>query len=385
MNMPRRYVALAGALFVIPVGLSACGGGVPGNAVATIGGDSITKSAFDHWIKVANSASAQQTGQPAGPVPDAPEFKRCIAEKRKIKQPKGSTKPTDATLKKECQAQYDQLRDQVMQFFISTAWAQGEAADEGIKISDAAVKKEFDKQRRQSFPKDADYLNFLKTSGYTQEDLLYQIKSRMISEKLRAKILKGTDKVTDAQIAEYYNKNKENFAQPEKRDLRIVLTKKKAQADAAKKALENGESWKSVVKQYSIDQGSKANGGVLADVPKGQQEKSLDQATFSAKKGELSGPIKTPFGFYVFEVTKITPGSQQSLAQSKESIKQLLVSQNQQKKSEAFGKDYEKKWKDRTECRKGYVIDSCKNAPKPSTTATTGAPTQNPPPANNGG
>jgi len=385
MTSPRRYAALLGAVLVIPVTLSACGNGVPGNAVASIGGDPITKSAFDHWMKVANSATAQQTGQPAGPLPDAPDFKRCIADKRTVKPPKGQPKPSDATLKEQCKAQYDQLRDQVMQFFINSAWIQGEAADEGIKLSDQQVKKEFDQQRAQSFPKEQDYLNFLKSSGYTQEDLLYQIKIKSLSQKLRDKILKGTDKVTDAQIADYYKKNKENFSQPEKRDLRIVLTKKKAEAEAAKKALESGQPWKAVVKKYSIDQGSKANGGLLPAVPKGQQEKSLDQATFSAPKGKLEGPIKTPFGFYVFEVVKITPGTQQSLADSKASIKQLLISQNQQKKSEAFGKQYEKKWKDRTECRKGYIIDSCKNAPKPSTTATTGAPTQNAPPANNGG
>ena len=37
MTSPRRYVALLGAFFVLPFALSACGGGVPGNAVVSIG------------------------------------------------------------------------------------------------------------------------------------------------------------------------------------------------------------------------------------------------------------------------------------------------------------------------------------------------------------
>ena len=94
---------------------------------------------------------------------------------------------------------------------------------------------------------------------------------------------------------------------------------------------------------------------MLPAVPKGQQEKALDDATFAAKKGKLVGPVKTQFGYYVFEVTKITPGSQQTLDQSKATIKQLLASQNQQKKLNEFVKDFQKKWKDRTDCRKGYV------------------------------
>ena len=86
-----------------------------------------------------------------------------------------------------------------------------------------------------------------------------------------------------------------------------------------------------MAKKYSIDQASKTKGGPLPGVAKGQQEKALDEAIFEAKKGKLTGPVKTQFGYYVFEVTKVTPAKQQTLEQSKASIKQILASQNQQK------------------------------------------------------
>src|SRR5207249_3130313 len=124
---------------------------------------------------------------------------------------------------------------------------------------------------------------------------------------VRSKVIKGKDKVTDAQIASYYNKNKQRFAQPERRDLLVVLTRDKGKADAAKKAIDSGQSWAKVAKQYSIDQASKAQGGKLPGVAKGQQEKAFDDAIFSAKTGQTVGPVKTQFGFYVFRVTKVTP------------------------------------------------------------------------------
>jgi foldase protein PrsA len=376
MKTPLRYVALLGAFFVLPLGLAACGGGdsVPGNAVVKIGSDPIKTTEFDHWLKVAATSQQQQTGA-TGPVslPDPPNFTKCIATKKKTatKPAKGQPNPTDKTYKAQCQQEYTALRDQVMQFLISSAWIEGESADRNVKVSDADVKKDFDKQRQQSFPKDKDYLAFLKSSGYVQEDLMYRIKVQSLSTKLREAVLKGSDKVSDAQITNYYNKNKSRFAVPEKRDLRLVLTKTEAKANEAKKALSGGQSFNAVAKKYSIDQSSRANGGLLAGVPKGQQEKALDAATFKASKGQLEGPVKTQFGYYVFEVVKITPGSQQTLAQSKASIKQLLVSQQQQTKLDAFVKDFQKKWKDRTECQKGYQTTDCKNAPKP--TATTPA------------
>ncbi|WP_272476277.1 peptidyl-prolyl cis-trans isomerase [Baekduia alba] len=365
---------------MLPLALSACGdSGVPGNAVVDIGGDTIKTSTFDHWLNVAATSQQQQTGATGAAVlPDPPNYTKCIANKKKTatKPAKGQPNPTDATYKSQCAQEYNALRDQVMQFLITSAWIEGESSDRGVKISDTDVKKDFDKQRQQSFPKDKDYAAFLKSSGYVQEDLLYRIKVQDLTNKLRTKILEGTDKVSSAQIADYYNKNKAKFAQPEKRDLRIVLTKTEAQANKAKAALEAGQSFKSVAAKYSIDQGTRDNGGLLAAVPKGQQEKALDDATFKASKNKIVGPVKTQFGYYVFEVTKITPGSQQTLDQSKDSIKQLLVSQQQQGKIDAFSKSFQSKWKDRTDCRKGYVTTDCKNAPKKAATTATAATPQ---------
>jgi foldase protein PrsA len=389
MTSPRRYLALVSAFFVLPLALSACGGGgIPGNAVIKIGSDPIKTSEFDHWMQVAATGQQQQTGATGkAQIPQPPDFKACIVQKKKTatKPAKGQPTPTDATYKAQCKTEYDGLKDSVMQFLISSAWIEGESHDQGVKISDTDVKKDFDKQRQTSFPKDADYTKFLQTSGYVQEDLLYRIRVNDLSTKLRDHVLKGSDKVSDAAISSYYNKNKSKFAQPEKRDLKIVLTKTEAQAKAAKAKLDAGQSFATVAKKYSIDQGTKDNGGLLAAVPKGQQEKALDDATFKADKGKIEGPVKTQFGYYVFEVAKITPGSQQTLDQSKASIKQLLVSQQQQNKLNAFVKTFQKKWKDRTDCRKGYATSDCKNGPKVATTAAaapSSATPQQAPPAN---
>jgi foldase protein PrsA len=165
-----------------------------------------------------------------------------------------------------------------------------------------------------------------------------------------------------------------------------VLTKTKAKADQAMSALQGGQSFKSVAKKFSIDQASKNQGGRLLAVAKGQQEKALDDAVFKAPKNKLEGPVKTQFGYYVFKVTKVTPASQQTLTQATPTIKQLLQSQNQQKALDDFVKDFQKRWKDKTDCRTGFVTQDCKNAPKAKTTSTV-APSstqQNAPPANSG-
>jgi foldase protein PrsA len=377
MNKAVRLLLVLCALAVPAVVAAGCGG-VPGNAVAEVDGEPIEKESFDHWMTVA----ARSSGQGAkAQVPQPPDFKACIAQKRKTlpKPAKGKPQTSDADLKKQCKTEYEQLRDQVLQLLISFQWLEGEAEERGLKVTDAEVKKSFDQQKKQNFPKDADYQKFLKDSGQSQEDILLQVKADLLATKIRDSIVKGKDKVSDRQIQDFYDKNKQRFAQPERRDLRIVLAKDKARADRAKRALQSGDSWKSVTKRYSIDEASKAQGGKLPAQAEGTLEKALDKAVFGAKTGRLTGPVKTQFGYYVFEVTKVTKASQQTLAQAKETIRQTLQSQNQQKALEAFSKEYSKQWKEKTECREGYLIQQCKNGPKATPTPTPGAPQQPPP------
>ena len=147
-----------------------------------------------------------------------------------------------------------------------------------------------------------------------------------------------------------------------------MLTKGKADADKAQAALDSGESWTKVAKKYSIDDTSKASGGKLPAQAKGTLDKELDDAVFSADKGELVGPVKTQYGYYVFTVTDVTEASQQTLAEAKETIKQTLQSQNQQKALDTFVKDFTKRWKEKTECSEGYKTTDCKNGPKATPT-----------------
>ena len=374
MNKTIRHILSLAALMATAAIVAGCGG-VPGNAVAEVDGSPIEKASFDHWITVAAKAGGQANAKP----PKPPEFTACVAQKKKTapKPGEGQPKTTDAQYKTQCRQEYEGLRDQVMQLLISFEWIQGEAEQLGIKVTDAEVRKEFENQKKQSFPKAADYQKFLKDSGQTEEDILLRVKLDTLSNKIRERVTKGKDKVTDAQVKAYYDKNKARFAQPERRDLRIVLTKTREKAEQAKAALEDGRSWRAVARRYSIDEASKAQGGSLPAVQKGQQEQALDEAVFAADRGELSGPVKTQFGFYVFEVEKIAKATQQSLKDATPAIKQLLATENQQKALDAFVKDFREEWREKTECREGFRTQDCSNGPKPTPTPTpaTGAPT----------
>ena len=359
------------------IALAACGDSVPSNSVASVDGKPVTRALFSKWLGIAASTSQPQGAEKVAYTP--PGYATCVASKRKSapKPAKGQPSQTDAQFKTQCKQEYEGLRDQVMQFLILEKWVNGEAKDQGLNVTTAIANKEFETTKKQSFPKDKDFQQFLKDSGMTLTDAKFQVRLSTVYNKLREKAVKGADKVTDKAVKDFYDKNKARFATPATRDLRVVLTKTEARANDAKQALERGQSWSAVAKRFSIDQASKDQGGSLLGIAKGTQEKSFDEAIFAAQRGRLTGPVKTQFGYYVFQVQKIVAAKQQSLKQATPAIKQQLEAQNQQKADEEFNTALRKKWKARTNCADAYVMTQCKNAPKPKTnTAAPGRPQQ---------
>jgi foldase protein PrsA len=350
--------------------------------VVQVDGQPITKDTFSHWLSVAAaSSSAAAPGQtaPKPVVPDPPSYTACIAHLAATapKPAKGQAAPTQAQLKSQCEQQYKSLQQEVLGFLVSSYWVLGEASALGVKLSDKEVKKQFEKIKSQQFPKPAEFQKFLSTSGQTVSDLLLRVKLNLLSSKIQQKIVKEKAKVTHDQIAKYYKNNPKRFGVAEKRNLLIILTKTEAEATKAKQEIESGKSFESVAKRVSIDPTSKSNGGKLPGVVKGQEEKALDEAVFAAKKNVLTGPVKTPFGYYIFEVQTITAGSQQTLKQAEASIKSQLTATQQQSALSKFVKEFKKKWMGKTECRAGYVVADCKsyNAPKTTSTASPAATT----------
>lgn len=377
----RGQIAALSAVLLTGVTLTACGG-IAGDAVVSVNGKSITKATFEHWLGIAVTEGAPATSTSAPRVvPDPPAYRNCIAHLRATtpKPAKGQAPPTEATLKAECEQQYTSLKQEVLGFLISADWVLGEAEEQGVKVSNGEVTKQFNTIKNQQYPKEANFQKFLKTTGETVSDLLLRVKLNLLSSKIQQKVSTGSGKKpSQHEVTAYYEQHKQQFGQPERRNLLVVLTKTQSQAEKAQQEIKSGKSFASVAKKSSIDPVSKSAGGVLNEVAKGQETKAFDEAIFKAKPNTLSSPVKTPFGYYVFEVKKLLPASQQQLSQVKSSIEQQLTAQTQQKALSEFVKNFRKKWTGRTECRSEYMVQDCKGykAPKTPALPTTATPTQ---------
>jgi foldase protein PrsA len=333
------YAAVAAVVVIAVIVLIAAGGGddhsVEQGNVAEVNGEPISQEEFDHWLGVV--AAVQRP-------------------------PKSNQKPQ---VPKKGSPEYEQLAQQVMQFLVSGLWIDGEAADRDITATDQEVKKQFEQTKDQSFPTESAYKKFLRQSGQSEKDILFRVRLDVLSNKIRQQVTRDTTNVDDSAIGDYYKQNEAQFSQPERRDLRMVLTDKEDKAKEAVSRIQSGESFSKVAKDLSKDPATKNQGGRLLGITKGQQETDFDKALFEVPRAKLTGPVKTPQGFYVFEVTKITPATKQSLEQSKEGIRQLLISQKQQQELDKFTTGFRDRWRGRTDCLEDLAIPDCANGEEP--------------------
>jgi foldase protein PrsA len=341
-------LAILAALLIAAV-LSSAGGVESGDVADVDDAGTVSEDQFNHWLTVV--ASQPQPGQEKPSEP-----------------PKPGTR------------QYDAVKQQVMQFLVSAKWIEGEAAERGVSATDAEIKRQFEQTKDQSFPNDKAYQRFLKTSGQTEEDLLFRVKLDVVSNKIRQQVTEESQNVSDSEIEDYYNENEQQFSQPERRDLEVILTKSQKRALEAKSAVEDGQKWTAAAKRYSVDPASKDQGGKLLGVSKGQQDPKFDAAIFAAVRGRVAGPVKTDAGYYVFRVTKVTKATKQGLEQSKQGIRQLLVSQKQQQELDQFSTNFRNSWRKRTDCADDFVIADCRNGREPTQATPPAVPPGQPEP-----
>ena len=168
-------------------------------------------------------------------------------------------------------------------------------------------------QKKQAFPKEADYQKFLKTSGMTEKDILFRVQARPAPDQAtprRRSQGQGQDH-RRRRSQGYYNKNKR--ASPSPRDARPAtwsLTKTKANADKARKAAaERQAAWQGRRQAVLHRPGLQGPGRQAARRGQGPAgEGASTRRSSRAPKGKLEGPVKTQFGYYVFKVTEDQAG-----------------------------------------------------------------------------
>lgn len=262
--------------------------------------------------------------------------------------------------------EYEQLKGQAITFLVQRAEIAEQAEKMGVDVSDAKVDKEIERYKKQFYGGSTErYEKAVRQQGLTDDQAREEIRAQLVSQEVFKKVT-GEVKITDGDIKAYYNSHKSQYVQPESREVRHILVQKKALADSLYAQLKGGANFAKLAKRYSKDPGSAAQGGKLT-VSKGQTVPQFDKTAFALKKGELSKPIKTQYGYHIIQaLSAVKPSSTTSLSKVSASVKQQL---EQQRKNDKITKWLEDTKKDYCSGKIKYQVGYQPN-PDPCATLT---------------
>lgn len=135
----------------------------------------------------------------------------------------------------------------------------------------------------------------------------------------------GSGTVDDAAVKEFYEANQAAFAQT---CVRHILVATEAEAAAVKARLDAGGDFAEIAKAESTDNqggagGSAAKGGELGCVAPNAFVPEFEQAMTALQPGQVSGPVKTDFGFHIVQVTeRKTQSFEEAAPQIRENLQQ---------------------------------------------------------------
>lgn len=138
--------------------------------------------------------------------------------------------------------------------------------------------------------------------------------------------------VTNDDVEAYYEEQKDRFVTPEERKARHILIEgsdeaAKAKAQALYDQIVAGADFGKLAKENSQDPGSAMDGGMLDYFGHGVMDSSFEDSAFSLKKGEISKPVLSKFGYHIIKLEDIRGGGEKPLAKVRDELTSTLKRQ----------------------------------------------------------
>jgi len=170
-----------------------------------------------------------------------------------------------------------------------------------------------------------DYYNNQKESFFTPEQTKIEFVELSLAEVAR------TIGVTNDELLGIYEDEQARFTTEEERQAQHILLTTQENANKVLDLLNKGGDFSKLAAQYSQDTGSKDTGGDLGLFGRGVMVGAFEESAFSMQEGDLSGLVKSEFGYHIIKLNKIQAGTVKSFDSVKSELTQLYTESQAQK------------------------------------------------------
>lgn len=206
-----------------------------------------------------------------------------------------------------------ELRRQAVEQMIHNELCYAEFKERGLDVPKAYIEERIDNIVKSEA--DGSYDKFEKTledDGMTMEEFRDQLKKQIASQLLLDQFVSRQVKVTPQEVEEYFQENKSDFSEDGRLKLAIIfLADNEGEDDdesgglslqervrKVEKALEEGDDFADLAREYSDEQRSAERGGELGWLKMSECRKSFRQAVEDLNAGEVSEPVEDEEGVY---------------------------------------------------------------------------------------
>ncbi len=176
-----------------------------------------------------------------------------------------------------------------------------EISNRNIRVASADVNAALAELKEQ-FPDDEVYRQQLTMAGMTEADLKSLLEQDLRIEKLIETVVGPVDLDEDL-VKEAYEEVRASHILIRANDTEEDWADAQEYAEYVLTQLEELE-FSQAAEEYSDDLGSAAEGGDIGFVSRGETVPEFEQAIFNMSVGEVSGLVRTPFGYHIIKVTE---------------------------------------------------------------------------------
>lgn len=215
-------------------------------------------------------------------------------------------------------SQIDTLRRQVLDQLIDDKLIVAEAKKQNITVPPAELNRQIDQaiaEAKERIGGEQAFQQQLAKENMTEARLRERYKGDIERQMLESRVVqKALPKrtVPQAEAEAYYKANRDKFPKvPAQLRLQVIqitpapdsvtLKAARTKIEGIRKRIMAGEKFAKLAAELSDDPSSAKSGGDLSFFRRGQMEPTIEDAAFALKDGELSQPIRTPYGYHLVE------------------------------------------------------------------------------------
>lgn len=196
-----------------------------------------------------------------------------------------------------------------------------EAIKRKIVVTDEEVDMRAEDVKRR-FSSEEEFEEAIASTWGTVHSWKEAIRKNLMVDKLEEMDMNGVE-ISDKEIEVYYEKNKKGI---NKDSIKVshILVKTEEEAREVVKEIEKKEDFADLAKKYSIDTYTKDKGGDLGWYSRGELLPEAEEAAHSLSPGQISGPVKSQFGYHIIRLDEKKPASEQTLEDHREHVRTML-------------------------------------------------------------